>query len=270
MTVLQQIRRVLIIRYQKASGSKRLLKQRQQRFQITRRGPLSDHDSLSLTNAFYCLLRRRTLVIITDSSRNVSVQRLPRKEGRMSVYQQSPFQCSMDLVHYSWIACEYSGIIHHLTQSQHSGMAVELHDIFRFQPGSGLIKFCRRNTGRDHHIYRHRKPLTLTLLQHVTDSCRSTHIGNLMRIRDHCRRSVRNCRAGKFRRQQHRTLNVDVGINKARAYIHPRNVRRLVGIRFSILSESDNPAVLHQHIAFFQLSGKNIDHGSILKQPSHS
>ena len=267
MPVLQQVCRMLVVRHQQTASRERFLKERKKFFQVSGCCSLSDHHPLPFPYPFHGFLRRGALVIVSNSGRNVPIQHASGKKRRMSIDCKSPFFRVIYLFPKLPVTGRGRMITHDFPQAQNSGMIIERPDIFCLQTGAGLIKFCRRNTGRDHKIHHQRQ--SFAGLQHKLNSPASAHIRDFMRGRHHSGGSMGKGRPCEFCRKQHAAFNMNMPVDKARTQVFPGNIFCIIRIFFRIISGTRNPPIFQKNLRSLQLPCKNINDCAVFQQRFH-
>ena len=120
----EQVGGVAVVRHQQAALRIRLVKERQQLAQVTRRRALADHHPLPLADALARLLKGRALVVVAHACGDVAVERLAGEQRRVPVDDAPQPLRIGQLGHHLRVAREHAGVVHHLRQPQHARMDV--------------------------------------------------------------------------------------------------------------------------------------------------
>ena len=187
---------MLIIGYQHAPLVIRFLKQRNQLFQILCCCSLTNHDPLTARQLFFCFLQFRTLMIRSNASRHIGIQRFSGKSRRMPIHQFPALLRLRQFLDAVRLILNDPICIHHLRQSQYPFILIKRQQIFHMQFCAGFIQSRRRHTGWHHKI--HIQKEILCCFQHIPDTGRPRHIRDLMGIRDYRAGSVRHYHPFKF------------------------------------------------------------------------
>ena len=108
---------MFIIAHQQTPVCPWLLQQRKQIPEIGGRRPLADHHPLALADALFRLLDRRTLMVISNTCGNVTIQLPAREQRGVAVYRPSVADSCADFFHNLSITGYDTWIIHNLRQS---------------------------------------------------------------------------------------------------------------------------------------------------------
>ena len=100
------------------------------------------------------------------------------------------------------------------------------------------------------------------MLEHVTNPVKAAYVGNLMRVRNNRRGTVRQHRFGKLAGRHHRRLDMHMRIDQSRRH---KSVVKVDLLNSAVLPDADDPSAVNGNIARQNLFGENIDDPAVLQ-----
>ena len=269
MALFQQVDGMLVVGAEDASIRVALFQQGRQRLQIPGGGTVADHNVLAAPEFFQCFLHLGTFVIGADARCSIGSQLLAVYAGSVAVDERAVALGTCQFFKNLRVLVDHAEGVHHLRQSQHTGMGVEAVDGAVVQLRTGLIQWRGGNAAWQHKEYVHRQ--IFRGLEHIFDAVGTHDVGDLVGVCDHGGRPVGHDGLGKFAGADQRGLQMDMGVDKARADDLARNV----DFRFALIaSHAGNTAFGDRNISPAKLVGKHVDVDGVFQNqigffPSH-
>ena len=251
---LQQVSGVLVVSHQHTAAAIGLPEQGQQAFHVLGGRALPHHDVLAAPQLFHGFMDVRALMVGLHPGGDIGVQFLPAEEGRVAIDLFARSGAVADLLQDLFVRAHCAVGVHQFCQTQHPGLLIVGAQLLCFQHRAGLVQPSRRHTGGQHKV--DRKCQIFRGLQHKVQPRRTGHIGDLVRVGDHCRSAVGQHGLLKGRAAEHGTFNVDVPVHKPRADIFALQVQ--LGLA-GIVSHAKNDSLTDGYIGLLDLVCEHVD-----------
>ena len=217
--------------------------------EVFRGRAFADENFLTEREFLPRLVDLETFVVGFDSGRDIGLQFLAPQSGRMAVNALPVTFRDGQFFHHQRITMDHAGEVHHFGEIDERFVAAEFLDLRRSERGSGRLEVGRGHARGNAEMNLHRRLLRQFL--HVAHAFEAEDVRDFMRIRNRARRAMDDRDAGKLRRREHGTLDVDMGINEPRTQI--------AGLRHAlVLADRGNFSISHLDHA-----GKNAAVGDV-------
>ena len=188
--------------------------QRDEGFEILCCAAFADEDLHAEADFLQGAFEAETLVVGGDARAHIFLQVDTRHCGGMSVDGFVVFLRGGNLAHQFGVVVDDAGVVHHLREVIDVGRGHQFFDVVGINGEARRLEIRRRHTARrtEEELERH----FLAVVDHVADALLAQHIGDFVRVADGGHRAMARSQPSKFRRHEHRALDVHMRIDEAR------------------------------------------------------
>jgi hypothetical protein len=221
------------------------------RVEIARRRAFPDQDAHAGGEFVPGLLQAGALVVGADARLGVTPRLFPRQAGGVAVHRQAQAPGQGDLGHDGGITRQHGREIHHFGKVEEAVVAQEAPQFLQAQLGPGRLE------GRGRHARgraeEHPEGYPPDVLQHEAHPLQAQHVGDLVGVGDAGHRAVAAGQAGEFRRHQHGTFHMHVGVHETRYQVTQAGIFRPARL------DSRDDAILPDHSAGGDAAFRDMD-----------